>query len=92
MKRRRARLLHDISNGRLIGPITAIGAHRCLRLASARKSPGGAHHQCLRYVADEAEGYASGYNRFFWPDYVPLTIRKDAESPARIVGMARRAP
>jgi len=76
-------LLHDIAVACLIRADHGYwGAQMIAPYVDEEVAFGVQYHQCLRYYADEANGYPypESYNRFFGPDYAPPDyIRADAE-------------
>lgn len=76
-------LLHDISVACLIRADHGYwGAQMIAPYVDDEVAFAVRYHQCLRYFADDANGYAypDSYNRMFGPDYVPPDyIRADAD-------------
>lgn len=76
-------LLHDISNGCLIRPDHGYWSAQLIApYVDEEVSWAVKYHQSLRYVPDEALGYAypENYDRFFGRDYeIPAYLRRDAE-------------
>jgi hypothetical protein len=79
-------LLHDISNGALIRTDHGYwGAQMIAPYVSEEVAWAVRFHQPLRYVADEAAGYAypESYRRFFGDDYVPPEHIRRAAADAK---------